>query len=50
MFTFVTHCIYAVVLMYGYKAVEAYKAQIALNVPKKKALKNSLIWPKNLIK
>ena len=50
MFTFVTHCLYAVVALYGYKGMEHYRTQKALGVPKPQAIKSALIWPKSLLK
>jgi len=50
MFTFVTHCLYAVIGLYGYKGMETYRAQLALGVEKKQAMKSALIWPKYLLK
>jgi hypothetical protein len=50
MFTILSHCVYAGLVYYGLKVSESYQAQVSLAVPRKQALKNALLWPKNLLK
>ena len=51
MFTLLTHCLYGVIFMYGYKGMETYQAQRSTGlVTKKDAFRNALLWPKYLLK
>lgn len=50
MFTFLTHCLYGAIVMYGYKGMETYQAQLSVGISKKDATKNALLWPKYLVK
>lgn len=47
--SFWMHVFYFAVLMYGYKAVETYQVQRALNVDVTRAMKAGLVWPKYLL-